>query len=209
MLFCSVHSPPITRLHDSIDARRFASTVAREHVRPAPAHPRRVTSLARLHRDEAAVLRWQGPRRGSRPREWGSASREPPARPRRVTPVACAHHKTRRARWQRSRRGSHPRLWVTSSRAPPPPDPAGGEVCRESHPPALAASRPLHACTAMKRPCFAGKGRAAAPTPRVGKCGARATLPPSPRHARACAHRADAPCARATVAPRLPPPRVR
>ena len=60
-------------------------------------------------------------------------------------PLHARTARPRRARGQRSRRGSLPRLWVTSSRAPPPPDPASGEVRRESDPPALAASRPLHA----------------------------------------------------------------
>jgi hypothetical protein len=127
--FCSVHRPPITQLHAAIGAYRFAAPVAREHVRPGPAHPRRVTPVARLHRDEAAVLRWQRSRRGSRPREW--------------------------------------------------------HVRRESHPPALApalaVSRPLHARTAMKRPCFAGNGRATAPARARGTCIPRAALSPSPR----------------------------
>lgn len=78
-----------------------------------PAHPRRVTPVARLHRDEAAVLRWQRSRRGSRPRQW--------------------------------------------------------HVRRESHPPALAVSRPLHARTAVKRPCDAGNGRATASPARVAR----------------------------------------
>jgi len=55
-------------------------------------------------------------------------------------------------------------------------------------PPTLAASRPLHACTAMKRPCFAGKGRAAAPARASGEV-RRETPPPAlaasrPLHAR-------------------------
>jgi len=37
-------------------------------------------------------------------------------------------------------------------------------------PPTLAASRPLHACTAMKRPCFAGNGRACSISTRFTGC---------------------------------------
>ncbi len=132
----------------------------------------------------------------------------------------------------------------------------------EGLPPALAASRPLHACTARSRraspatvaprlppalvarsarmptrppsprhaPCTrapqnpavrAGNGRAAAParacgevrrecdrrpSPRVGECVPRATLPPSPRHVRCLPPAAvSVRASRATDVARLPP----
>jgi hypothetical protein len=63
-----------------------------------------------------------------------SSDRRPPTRPRRVTPVARLHRK-------------NPPCVAGNGRAAAPTR-ASGEVLRESHPPALAASRPLHARTA-------------------------------------------------------------
>jgi hypothetical protein len=122
-------------------------------------------------------------------------------------PLHARTAKPRRARWQRSRRGSRPRQWGSASRAPRPPVPACGEVRRDPHPPALAASRPLHACTAMKRPCFAGNGRAAAPARARGTFCADAK-PARPRVTPvACSDRDEAAVLAATGAP-LPPARV-
>jgi hypothetical protein len=126
----------------SIDARRPTVPGARERVRPAPAHPRRVTPLARLHRDEAAVLRWQGPRRGSRPAS-GDVRRESPR------PPSPRHARCMRAPQNAAVRAGNGR-----------------------------AAAPARACGSVRRE------RRRRPTSRVGKCVARATLPPSPRHAR-------------------------
>lgn len=129
LVFCSVHSPPITRLHAPIDARRSAALVAREHVRPDPAHPRRVTPVARLHRDEAAVLRWQRSRHSFPPARVARASRAPPRHPRRVTSVACG---TSRCRAPPARNG----------RAAAPA-PASREGCGDRY---RSAARPCGLC---------------------------------------------------------------
>jgi hypothetical protein len=66
--------------------------------------------------------------------------------------------------------------------------PAAVPLASRPAPPTLAASRPLHACTAMKRPCVAGNGRAAAPARASGGV-RRESHPPAlaasrPLHAR-------------------------
>jgi hypothetical protein len=75
--FCFAHGPPITperapnRAGRAVRRRRFDST-----ANPRPPSPRHARCM--LAPREAAVRRPQRSRRGSRPREWGSASREPP-----------------------------------------------------------------------------------------------------------------------------------
>ncbi len=147
--------------------RRSAARVAREHVRPDPAHPRRVTPVARLHRDEAAVLRWQRSRRAAPARASGTFGADAtPARPR-VTPVAC------------SDRDEAAVLAATGAPLPP------ARVARASRttrpPPALAASRPLHAGrrAVARRPHATAAPRL--PPPQVGKGIATGTAPPPAR----------------------------
>src|SRR3954447_15501394 len=64
------------------------ATRDRIHATTSPSRPRRVTPAALHELRDAIVRREQRSRRGSRPRERGSASRDRPFHPRRVTPVA-------------------------------------------------------------------------------------------------------------------------
>ena len=210
------HAPPRATLHtfrprpalhanarSDFRSRRSAPASFQGHRR-TPTRPRRVTPLARLHRKKPPCIARNG-RAAAPARARGTfcADANPPALAA-SRPLHARTAKPRRARWQRSRRGSRPRLWGSASRAPRPPVPASGEVRRDPHPPALAASRPLHACTAMKRPCFARNGRAAAPARAVARS-ARMPHPPSlasrPLHARTAM---KPPCSRQR-ARRFPP----
>jgi hypothetical protein len=182
----------------------------RSSSREPPTRPRRVTPLARAHRKTPpCALATVAPRLPpapvgeciasappARPREWGSPSRSAPARPRRVTPLARLHRDEAAVlRPQRSRRGSHPRQWHVLRGRP--------------HTPSLA-SRPLHARTAMKPPCSRQRARRFPPREWHAHRGPPARPPPSPRHDRCTlATRCRSPLRAATVAPRLPPPRVR
>ena len=73
-------------------------------TRSAPFRPRRVTPLARSYRDEAAVLRRQRSRRGSRPRSWpvqrGCHTRPPfasrPLHARTAMKPPCSRQRSRR-----------------------------------------------------------------------------------------------------------------
>ena len=112
-----------------------------------------------------------------------ASERRTPTRPRRVTPLARLHRKK-------------PPCIARNGRAAAPAR-ARGAFCADANPPALAASRPLHARTAKPRRARWQRSRRGSrprqwgsasralrpPIRRVGKCVAIRTLPTSPRHA--------------------------
>jgi hypothetical protein len=132
--------------------------------RSAPSRPHRVTPLARLHRDEAAVLRPQWSRRGSRPREWHVQRGRPhtpslasrPLHARTAMKPPCSRQRARRF---------PPRDWHAHRGTTRPP-------------PALAASRPLLARGSLSLAASRRNGRAAAPAP-AGATGRRDDHVPS------------------------------
>lgn len=123
--------------------------VARASREP-PARPRRVTPVARSHRDEAAVLRWQRSRHGSRPREWHVHRESRPSTLAASRPL----HAGRRAVARRPHATAAPRLPPprvgkgVAAGTVPPPAPVGcsfRDDGRGPDAPASLRSRVVHA----------------------------------------------------------------
>ena len=155
MLFCSVHSPPITRPHAPIDARRIFATTSPNARRTPPAHAAASRPL-HARTDEAAVLRWQrSRRRGSRPARVARSARMPhppalasrPLHARTAMKPPCSRQRARRF---------PPREWHAHRGPParPPPSPRHVRCMRDGR----AIARRPHATAAPRLPPPASRG---------------------------------------------------
>jgi len=156
-------------LRATVAPRLPPARVARASREPH-AHPRRVTPVAVRGLRASRFGRAQRSRHGSRPREWGSGSREPPPALAASPPLLATCCGSRSS--------------VAGNRGDAAPARASGECVAIGTIPSRAGSRPLLPTSCGLRSCGAGNRRDPAPARASGTCAARATLPPSPRHVR-------------------------